>query len=60
MLGVLVINSTCKDKRNSGNHDIILNSSNCNLLLEVKEGQSLTQRPRKHLESEGALTEKGT
>ena len=22
-LGVLVINSTCKDKRNSGNHDII-------------------------------------
>ncbi len=22
MLGVLVINSTCKDKRNSGNHDI--------------------------------------
>ncbi len=23
MLGVLVINSTCKDQRNSGNHDII-------------------------------------
>ncbi len=22
MLGVFVINSTCKDKRNSGNHDI--------------------------------------
>ncbi len=24
MLGVLVINSTCKDKRNSGNHDITM------------------------------------
>ncbi len=24
MLGVLVINSTCKDKRNFGNHDIIM------------------------------------
>ena len=25
MLGVLVINLTCKDKRNSGNHDIEFN-----------------------------------
>ena len=24
VIGVLVINSTCKDKRNSGNHDIIV------------------------------------
>ncbi len=29
-LGVLVINSTCEDKRNSGNHDII-----CIKLLKI-------------------------
>ena len=38
MLGVLVINSTCKDKRNSDNHDVIHGKklSTCSGLMKTE------------------------